>query len=218
MTTATIGILGGTFDPIHYGHLRLAQEVAQALPLHEVRFVPAGVPPLRAPPRTAIEHRVAMVRLAIADNPLFTLDERETRRSGPSYTFDTLCALRAELGTGVSLVLIMGADAFLGLHRWYRWRDIFELAHIAVAHRPGVLLGEIKEATLAQELASRTVQEVQALAGSAAGSIAVVPIPLLDISATAIRAAIAAGRSVRYLLPDEVAAYINRQGLFLKEN
>lgn len=237
-TPAAIGILGGTFDPIHYGHLRLAQEVAQTLALREIRFIPAGTPPLRAAPRAAAAHRVAMVRLAIAGNPLFTLDERETHRGGPSYTFDTLTELRAELGAARPLTLIMGMDAFLGLDKWHRWREIFRLAHIAVAHRPGAALGAIgentrdaalgnnardaslgnnaREASLAQEFQTRRVHDIQALASTAAGAIAVVPIPPLDISATAIRAAIAAGRSARYLTPDTVIEYINDKYLFLK--
>ena len=120
--THALGILGGTFDPIHFGHLRLAQEVADALSLSEVRFIPGGTPPHRAAPHSSAQHRVAMVRLAIEDNPLFVLDERETRRDGPSYTFDTLAALRAELGAAQPLVLIMGADAFTAFNRWHRWQ------------------------------------------------------------------------------------------------
>lgn len=217
MNPAAIGILGGTFDPVHYGHLRLAQEVAQLLALQQVRFIPAGTPPHRAQPRITAEHRLAMVRLAIADNPLFILDERETRRSGPSYTFDTLSELRAELGAPCPLVLIMGVDAFLGFDQWHRWRDIFDLAHIAVAHRPGPGLGDIRDANLAREFALRRVHDTQALTRTASGSIAVVPIPPLDISATAIRTAIAARRSVRYWLPDAVIDYINHNALFLTE-
>lgn len=215
--TGAIGILGGTFDPIHYGHLRLAQEVAQALALTEVRFVPAGVPPLRDTPRTDAAHRVAMVRLAIANNPLFTLDERETRRSGPSYTVDTLTELRAELGAETPLTWIVGLDAFLRFDHWHRWFEIFDLAHIAVAHRPGAALSDIGDTVLAAEFALRRVNDIRALATQPAGCVAVLPIPLLEISATAIRAAIGCGRSVRYWLPDAVIDYVNAQHLFLQE-
>ena len=213
-----IGVLGGTFDPVHCGHLRLAQEVAEALALREVRFIPGGTPPHRARPQTPAADRVAMVKLAIADNPLFVLDERETRRAGLSYTFDTLTALRAEVGAAQPLVLIMGADAFLAFEQWHRWREIFSLAHIAVAHRPGTDMACITDAALAQEFAQRRVADGQALQHAAAGAVAVVPIAALQISATAIRAAIRSGRSARYLVPPEVLRYINHNHLFLKEN
>jgi len=214
LTPAAIGILGGTFDPIHFGHLRLAQEVAQTLALHQIRFVPACAPPHRAAPQTAAQQRVAMVRLAIAGNPLFVLDDREIHRAGPSYTVDTLAAIRAEVGAACALTLIMGADAFIAFHTWYRWREILNIAHIAVAQRPGATLCDIKDAALAQVFGERCVHDTQPFTHSPAGMIAVVPIPLLDISATAIRAAITAGRSVRYLTPDAVIGYINDQQLF----
>lgn len=203
-----IGILGGTFDPVHFGHLRLAQEVANALALHSVRFMPGGTPPHRGTPQSSAADRLAMVKLAIIDNPLFTLDDRETLRSGPSYTFDTLRELRTELGPACPLVLIMGADAFLAFNTWHRWREIFDLAHIAVAHRPGTALADIKDELLAREFAQRVVSsnDSGAVHRTACGVIAVVPITALDISATAIREAIQARRSVRYLLPDAVIA------------
>jgi nicotinate-nucleotide adenylyltransferase len=212
------GILGGTFDPVHFGHLRLAQEVADALQLATVRFIPGGTPPHRATPQTSAAHRVAMVKLAIADNPLFTLDERETRRDGRSYSFDTLTELRGELGATQPLVLIMGADAFVAFDKWHRWREIFSLTHIAVAHRPGVALSAIPDDALAREFARRRADDAQALQRTAAGAIAVVPITALAISATAIRAAIAARRSARYLTPAAVLRYIDDNYLFLKES
>src|SRR3989338_9399344 len=132
---APVGILGGTFDPIHYGHLRLAREIAGKLQLGEVRFVPSGIPPHRTAPDASVADRLAMVRLAVAGNPLFTVDDRETGKTGPGYTVDTLTALRAETGPGQSLVLLLGADAFLDLATWSRWHQLFDLAHVAVAYR-----------------------------------------------------------------------------------
>lgn len=216
-THKAIGILGGTFDPIHCGHLRMAQEIAEGLALCEVRFIPGGTPPHRAQPRTPAADRVAMVKLAIADNPLFVLDERETRRDGLSYTFDTLNELRGEQGTAQPLVLILGADAFIAFHQWHRWREIFALAHIAVARRPGTDLHTIEDGALAQEFSRRRVADAQALQHTPAGAIAVVPITALDISATAIRAAIRGGRSARYLVAPGVHDYINHNHLFLKD-
>jgi len=136
----SIGILGGTFDPIHFGHLRMAQELAESLGLDEVRFIPAARPPHRAQPHGAAEARAEMVRLAISGNPRFVLDTREFERDGPSYMVDTLSCLRAEVGDDTPLCLLLGADAFLGLPTWHRWRELFQLAHVVVAHRPGVVL------------------------------------------------------------------------------
>jgi nicotinate-nucleotide adenylyltransferase len=212
--THALGILGGTFDPIHFGHLRLAQEVADALSLSEVRFIPGGTPPHRAAPHSSAQHRVAMVRLAIEDNPLFVLDERETRRDGPSYTFDTLAALRAELGAAQPLVLIMGADAFTAFNRWHRWRDIFALAHIAVAHRPGAALMQINDTALQQAFLQRRTDNGEAVHRAPAGCVIEVPITALDISATAIRGLLQARRSARYLMPPAVLEYIEHNYLF----
>jgi nicotinate-nucleotide adenylyltransferase len=216
--THALGILGGTFDPIHFGHLRLAQEVADALSLSEVRFIPGGTPPHRAAPHSSAQHRVAMVRLAIEDNPLFVLDERETRRDGPSYTFDTLAALRAELGAAQPLVLIMGADAFTAFNRWHRWRDIFALAHIAVAHRPGAALMQINDTALQQAFLQRRTDNGEAVHRAPAGCVIEVPITALDISATAIRGLLQARRSARYLMPPAVLEYIEHNYLFLRGN
>lgn len=215
MTAPAIGILGGTFDPIHLGHLRLAEEVAEALALAQVRFIPGGTPPHRDVPLSSAPHRVAMTRLAIQGNARFALDERETRREGPSYTFDTLTQIRAEAGAGTPLVLMMGADAFAKFDTWHRWREIFDLAHIAVAHRPGVASSDFP-AALAAQVTQRRSDERRLT--TPAGLILRVAITALDISATAIRGAIARRCSVRYLVAPEVMAYIEHNSLFLKDN
>ncbi len=191
-----LGILGGTFDPIHLGHLRLAEEVREALDLGVVHFVPSAVPPHRAQPALGPETRLALVQAAIADHPGFIADGRELERQGFSYTVDTLQALHAEFPDR-HLVLILGMDAFNGLTQWHRWQELFDWAHIAVASRPGA------EATgeAAALLAARRIQPDQ-LARQRAGGIVALEITRLDISATAIRAALGAGRSVRYLVPD----------------
>ena len=210
-----VGILGGTFDPIHYAHLRLAEELADALDLARVRFVPASIPPHRASPQVSATHRADMVRLACADNARFLLDDRECRRAGPSYTVDTLLELRAELGSACSLCLLMGLDAFLGLTTWSRWERLFELAHIVIAHRPGFALDPAAvPATLARELDARRAQSTRELRQSWAGLVWLQAITPLDISATAIREAIRERRSPRYLLPDSVLDYIHRSSLY----
>lgn len=229
-----IGVFGGTFDPIHFGHLRLAEELAETLNLAEVRIVPAGQPPHRGIPRTPAAHRLEMVRLAVASNPRFRLDDREVRQERASYTVDTLTDLRQELGAAQPVWLLMGADAFLGLTTWKEWQRLFELAHIAVAHRPGysLLHSESLNAELRQELENRLVSEGGREKGegqnpeaphpspftlppSPAGSILLSPITQLDIAATDIRNRLQNGSSVRYLIPDGVRDYIQKNRLYL---
>ncbi len=213
--TAAIGILGGTFDPIHYAHLRLAEEMANALALSEVRLIPASIPPHRATPRVTAADRLKMTRLACAGNARFVVDERECRRQGPSYTVDTLLELRAELGSERPLCLLMGVDAFLGLTTWSRWESLFGLAHLVIAHRPGFTLDRAgMPPPLKRQFETRRVSAVLQLQGSGAGLVWLQPITPLDISATAIRAAIREGRSPRYLLPDSVLDYIHRNTLY----
>src|SRR5688572_26035583 len=161
MSTGPIGIFGGTFDPIHHGHLRLAEELAEKAKLAEVRFAPSGTPPHRARPGASAEDRVAMARLAAAGNPRFVVDERETQRAGAGYTFDTLTELRRELGQSRPLALLLGADAFLEFATWHRWREIFGLAHVVVAYRPGFPIDTWQSRMpepLAHEYAARSMQ------------------------------------------------------------
>lgn len=217
MTVGPIGIFGGTFDPIHHGHLRLAQEVAEALKLREVRFVPSGVPPHRASPEVNAGHRFDMVQLAIAGNSLFTADPRELRRGGPGYTVDTLTEIRTEVGARQPLALLLGADAFLELATWSRWQQLFELAHIVVAHRPGFPV-DTWQARMPQPLArqyeSRLMQQPLAVHLAPAGGIIATPIAQLDISATNIRGLLSRGLNPRYLLPDAVLQYIQQHELY----
>jgi len=217
MSTAPIGILGGTFDPIHYGHLRLAEELAGTLKLDQVCFVPSGTPPHRTAPDVPAAHRLAMVELATAGNPRFSVDGRELRRTGPGYTFDTLAELRAEAGETRPLALLVGADAFLEFATWHRWHEIFALAHIAVAHRPGYPVerwAERMPQPLAREYSARLMQQPLATHLAPAGGIVVVPFTALEISATAVRDMLHAGASPRYLLPNEILTYIQTHRLY----
>lgn len=217
MSTGPVGVFGGTFDPIHYGHLRLAEEIAEGARLAEVRFFPSGTPPHRSRPGAQPQHRVEMVRLAIEGNARFALDDRETKRAGPGYTFDTLSELRAELGAQRPLVLLLGADAFLELPTWHRWRALFDLAHIAVAYRPGFPIDTWQARMaepLAHEYAARFMQQPLAVHLAPAGGIAAVSMTGLDISATFVRTALGRGSSPRYLLPDAVLAYIRKHTLY----
>lgn len=214
---APIGILGGTFDPIHYGHLRLAQEVADKLRLAEVRFLPSGTPPHRSSPGAPAADRLAMVQLAVTGNSLFTVDPRETLRAGPGYTVDTLTAMRAETGPAQSLVLMLGADAFLELATWSRWHQLFELAHVAVAYRPGFPVDTWQSRMpqpLAAEYNKRLMRQPLGIHTAHAGGIVVVPIAALDISATLIRDSMRAGANPRYLLPEQIIKYIQDNDLY----
>jgi nicotinate-nucleotide adenylyltransferase len=206
-----IGILGGTFDPIHFGHLRLAEEMAEAIGLGRVLFIPAGQPPHRGAPRTTASHRLEMVRRAIAGNPRFAVDAREVTSPRPSYTVDTLTALRAELGKEQPLWLLLGADAFLELPSWHEWRQLFELANIAVAARPGAR--PLQSDDLTEPLKSEVLKRQVAVA-CPAGSVQLRHMTPLDISATAIRNDLARHGSARYLLPDAVLDYIYEHQLY----
>ena len=212
-----IGIFGGTFDPIHYGHLRLAEEVAETASLKEMRFVPAGIPRLRRAPVASPQGRAAMVRLAIRGNSRFILDEREIRRHGVSYSVESLREFKQELGECVILCFITGADAFMKLAEWHSWRELFGLCHFIIAARPGHALITNRDALpreLKKECAQRWVSGPDALKRASSGLIFVAPTTLLDISATIIRARIAAGKSIRYLIPDAAIDYIAANHLY----
>ena len=210
-----LGVFGGTFDPIHFGHLRLAEELAGRLGLDSVRFIPSGRPWHRVAPGATAAQRLEMTRLALAGNPRFMLDEREARGQAPGYTVETLGELRRELGEPARLCLLLGADVFLGLHTWHRWRELFALAHVVVAHRPGFpLLGQGMDPALRPEVETRLAAGRGELEQAPAGKVFACAMTPLDISATSIRAAVKGGESARYLLPEAVLDYIQAQHLY----
>jgi nicotinate-nucleotide adenylyltransferase len=212
-----VGVLGGTFDPIHYGHLRLAEELGEALGIDQVRLIPAGLPPHRGQPRAEARHRLEMARLAVAGNPRIVLDGREMAKGGPSYSVDTLASLRTELPVATPLVLFMGGDAFLGLTTWHDWRRLLDLAHVAVAQRPGfapTVWEDVLPEPLRKLFVARRCDQPGELAERPAGRIFVHAITQLDISASQIRDRCLRGRSLRYLLPESVIDYINENRLY----
>ena len=209
----TIGVFGGTFDPIHFGHLRTAFELLQSLRLAELRFVPAGDPPHRGAPLAEAGARLAMVRAATADQPGFVVDDREVRRQGPSYTVTTLRELRRE-SPQLGLCLIVGMDAFIGLPTWHRWREILELAHVVVAHRPGWRAPDA--GPLGELLAQRVTASVDDLHAATAGRIHVSQVTQLEISSTELRGIIVANRDPRYLIPDSVRDIIIETGCYTR--
>ncbi len=199
-----IGILGGTFDPVHYGHLRPALEVMQALALEQLRFIPNHIPPHREVPWLPVETRQALLEIALADTPGFVLDTRELDRDGPSYTIDTLISLRAEY-PGTTLCLIVGMDAFAGLAAWHRWQEILQYCHLVVTTRPGF---DWPQNPVLAGLAACHAQHADELRTAVAGKILLQSTTLLEISSSAIRQQVREGQSIHYLLPEAVEQYL----------
>jgi nicotinate-nucleotide adenylyltransferase len=211
MSRRPLALFGGTFDPVHYGHLRAAWEAAEQLDA-DVRLLPANVPPHRPQPVLGADQRVALLRLALAGQSRLLLDTRELDRAGPSYTVDTLRELRAEVGIDRPLVLLVGADAFAGLPSWNRWLQLFDLAHVGVLDRPGPV--RERPAELVEQVRTRRCAVDGAWRDRAAGCILLLDVTDLDISATAIRAELAAGREPRFLLPEAVRETIRERGWY----
>ena len=208
-----IGVFGGTFDPIHYGHLRTAFEVLQSLSFDEIRFIPCGDPPHRGGTFANAAERMRLVDVAIAGQAGFVRDDREVRRDGPSYTIDTLLSLRAEYPRR-SLGLIVGMDAFLGLTRWHRWDEILAVAHLVVAHRPGWKAPEFGE--LGGLLARYRTHQIEDLHNKHFGHIYIHAVTQLEISSTEIRDIVAAERDPRFLVPDAVRAAIEESTVYMR--
>lgn len=203
--TAVVGILGGTFDPVHNGHLAVAVHLCDGLGLHSVRFVLNAVPPHRIQPACTVEHRLAMLQSALADDDRLIPDTRELERNGPSYSLWTLRSLRGEF-PDASLCWIVGADAWMGLRSWYRWYELSSLAHIVVVKRPGWHVGDDRTAGLSLD--------TSALARRAAGARVLWDGPEADVSASDVRRRIASGGGAAALLPAPVWSYIKHHRLY----
>lgn len=206
-----IGVFGGTFDPVHVGHLRTAHELMTALGLAEVRFVPCRLPPHRPPAVAPEALRLRMLEAALEGLPGFRVDDRELRRPGLSYMVETLASLRDEVGDR-PLCLLLGLDAFLGLPTWHRWREIPDLAHIVVARRPGV--AQPLEGEAGEFLKSRAAASPGDLARAPAGRVLLRDVTQLEISSSAIRDLVAGGGDPRFLVPDAVLELIARTHIY----
>lgn len=206
-----IGVFGGTFDPIHYGHLRSAFEMLQALDFEQVRFIPCGDPPHRGVTFAEGALRYRLVAAAIDGQEGFVADDRELRRDGPSYTIDTLASLRDEF-PGRSIGLIVGMDAFLGLPLWHRWDELLDIAHIIVAHRPGWKAPDI--GVLGDLISEFGTHRIKDLHTATHGRIHIHAVTQLEIASTEIRELIAAGRDPRFLVPDSVRDEIISTGIY----
>lgn len=209
---APVGVFGGTFNPVHHGHLRSALELVEHLGLDHLRLMPCAVPPHREAPSCAAMHRAAMVELAVASAPQLRCDTRELVREGVSYTFDSLLELREELGEARSLVMVMGCDAVLNITTWHRWQELLDVAHIVVIARPGWHFPD--EGPVAQWLAANRVASTAVLQDQPAGRILIEELRPLAISSTEVREMLAAGKSARYLLPEPVLDYIQTNHLY----
>lgn len=199
-----IGLIGGTFDPIHYGHLVIAEEVRAVLQLDEMVFIPTGQPPHKLKGTvTATEHRLAMAELAIASNPYFSLSRIEVERATPSYTADTLRLLRQQWGRTVALYFVIGWDSLEELHTWYDPSGILaQLDHLVAVRRPGY----VEEPAYNDLLEARLPGITRRLL--------VIPAPQLEISATELRQRVAEGRPIKYQTPEVVEQYIKEHELY----
>jgi len=206
-----VAVFGGTFDPVHHGHLRAAAEVSEWLKVSDFRLVPVGSPPHRSQTYASAFHRLAMLELALAPYQDLTVDDREVRRGGTSYMVDTLRSIRQDVGN-VPVFLCLGQDAANRLDTWRDWRELFDLAHLVVMTRPDSRSNYPPE--LDAYISERRVERTRDLVSTPAGGVRHVEVTQLAISSTHIRAQVAQGHSPRFLLPATVLAYINKHGLY----
>ena len=208
-----IGILGGTFNPIHYGHLYFADYILESLNFETIRFMPAAIPALKDMPNVSGEQRAEMVKLAISDHPKFQIETRELERDGPSYTIDTLISLREELGDKVSISWLLGSDAFAKLNGWHRWNELLNYCNFVVVKRHNA--EELKSNTAIERIiAKHQTNDVNDLKHSANGKILIKEIDALNISSTQIRQLLASKKDVSNLMPNNVIHYIQQQQLY----
>ncbi|MDH5435908.1 MAG: nicotinate-nucleotide adenylyltransferase [Gammaproteobacteria bacterium] len=206
-----IGILGGTFDPVHNGHVQIALDVHHALGLQETRLIPCGIPPHREMPVASAAQRLAMLELVVNDHIELSVDQRELEREGPSWMVDTLASLRNELSE-LSLCLILGVDAFNHLDSWHEWQTLISLAHIVIADRPDCTL--VQSGTVATFLNQHLTDNKQDLLKQVAGYIYRCPVTQVDVSSTQVRETIRSGDDVNKLIPGNVWAYIQKQAIY----
>ncbi|MDM3871498.1 nicotinate-nucleotide adenylyltransferase [Porticoccus sp. W117] len=217
----SVGLFGGTFNPVHIGHLRLALEIRQHLQLDEMRLMPCALPPHRDAPEVAAQHRLAMLQLAVAGEPGLQVDDRELRRAAahaearPSYTIDSVAELRTELGPQAVICLCIGMDSLLSLDTWHRWRELLDFVHLVVVARPGWTAPQSGD--VAEWLKQHRIEDADQLHQQPAGKVWLETLTLLPVSSTEIRHNLAVGQSVRYLLPEAVIGYISKYKLYARD-
>ncbi|MBN2125122.1 MAG: nicotinate (nicotinamide) nucleotide adenylyltransferase [Deltaproteobacteria bacterium] len=210
-----IGILGGTFDPIHLGHLRLAEEVGEALDLDRVHLIPAAVPPHKGKrPVTPFHHRLAMIRIAAGESPLLEATDLEGRRQGLSYSIETLREFHALYGAGLHLFFLVGMDAFLEIESWKEYQRLFDYAHFVVIKRPGIPSEGMEPFLLSLDAGFRRKGRGPDFIAPSGNEILYFEATLMDISSTRIREVAARAGSIRFLVPERVREYIEDTGLY----
>lgn len=212
MITKPIGIFGGSFDPIHNGHLNIAKQLYQQLYLQEVRFIPCQKAVLDKTIQASAQQRLTMLQLAIQNQTEFIIDERELNRATPSYTVDTLISLREELGSNIPFCLIIGSDSLENLTRWHRWQELIQLAHLIVVPRPNSSLPQ--QGKIAELVQQHQIDDVKLLGKNASGCLFIANLPPSSVSATQIRNQIAAGLNPQDLLPENVLKFIEQENLY----
>ena len=212
MSHSLVGIFGGSFDPVHHGHLRTLVDLEEALGFDQLRLMPAHQSPHKEQPGATNAQRLTMLKLAVTGHDHWLIDERELQRGGASYTVDSLQELHRELGDDSHLCLIMGTDAFAAFDRWHQWQTILNLAHIVVVQRPGEHLPDSGQ--VAELVEQRSAESVDQLRQQQSGLVLQQTLTPIDISATDIRQRVTAGSSIRYLVPDAVWNMIQEQHLY----
>ncbi|MDG0968950.1 MAG: nicotinate-nucleotide adenylyltransferase [Porticoccaceae bacterium] len=208
-----VALFGGTFNPVHVGHLRIATELAELLPVSKIKMMPSGYPPHRGNNLVAAEHRLKMLKVAIGDNnPLLAACDIELQRASPSYSIDTLRILRAELGPDTSLILCLGMDAFIKINTWHEWHKLLDFCHIAVSSRPDYNIPS--SGPLYNWIEQNKCKQPGTLDKSPAGKIFFCELTMLPISSSSIREKVAQGKSIQFMTPDNVLNYINQNRLY----
>ncbi|MCP4274046.1 MAG: nicotinate-nucleotide adenylyltransferase [Gammaproteobacteria bacterium] len=209
--TKPVAILGGTFDPVHHGHLRLAIDIAETLKLHELRLMPGYQPVHRDRPSASVEQRLQMLKLAVANSDVLTVDDRELLRKGPSWTLLSLKEIRNEIAESTPLYFILGEDAFCHFDSWYHWEDLINYAHLLVAVRPG---SHPKTSKKLQQFVQQYQYQGEGFPESASGNIIFLDNPMLDIASSDIRERISNNRNIQHLLPTDVIEYLQTQKIY----
>jgi nicotinate-nucleotide adenylyltransferase len=213
-----IGILGGTFDPVHLGHLRTAEEIGQELSLDKVYLIPSASPPHKTnDPITAFHHRLTMTRLAVAESPWLEILDLEGRRPGPSYSIETLKEIHGYFGSQLDLFFLLGSDAFIEIETWKDYRKLFEYSHFVIVQRAGHERKDLRSFLQALDLDVNAYDNSDIIRLSSGKRILIIKTTLLDISSTRIRELVRSGRSIRFLVSEPVRNYISKCGLYRDE-
>ena len=208
-----VALFGGTFNPVHNGHLRIASELAELLPISELRMMPCGVPPHRDKKMVSAQQRLEMLQIGIGhDNPALTIEDIELQRTTPSYSIDTVNLIRRNLGPSVPLILCLGMDALASISSWHRWEQLLDFCHIAVSSRPG--FAAPKKGPLYEWINQHCCADLSKLEERPAGHIYFCDLTMLAVSSTIIRDKVKNKESIRYMTPDSVVNYIQQHRLY----